>query len=103
DERIVSYVKGLNYLDDRLEPLLAAAGPPGTDDLPPSQQRVVDAVAARWGRLAAAELPPVVQLVGPDVPTKRPVAARAAAGLRRSLSALRAEALASAPADLEAL
>jgi ATPase family associated with various cellular activities (AAA) len=103
DERIVSYVKGLNYLDDRLEPLLTAAGPPGTDDLPPSQQAVVDAVAARWGRLAADELPPVVQLVGPDVPTKRLVAARAAAGLGRSLYALPAEALPSAHADLEDL
>src|SRR5207247_2519008 len=87
----------------RLEPLLSAAGPPATDGLPPSQQHVVDGIAARWGRLEADEVPPVVQLVGPDVQTKRLVAARAAAGLGRSLYSLPAESLPSTAADLEDL
>jgi SpoVK/Ycf46/Vps4 family AAA+-type ATPase len=103
DERIVSYVKGLNYLDDRLEPLLTAAEPPTTDDLPPSQQEVVDSIAGRWGLMDADEVPPVIQLVGPDVPTKRMVAARAAAWLGRSLYSLAAQTLPSTPADLEDL
>jgi hypothetical protein len=46
DERIVNFLKGLNYLDDRLSPLLLPMSPdPGTtSDLPPSQQRTVDAI-----------------------------------------------------------
>jgi ATPase family associated with various cellular activities (AAA) len=103
DERVVSYLKGLNYLDDRLEPLLMPAPRPIHEVLPPSQQVVVDAIEARWSRIDAAEVPPVIQLVGPDVPTKRMVAAHAAAGLGRMLYTLPAETLPSTPADLEDL
>ncbi len=47
DERVVNYLKGLNYVDDRLSPLLVPfdAASPGLE-LPPSQQRAVD-VAVR--------------------------------------------------------
>ncbi|MEL7535288.1 MAG: ATP-binding protein, partial [Bacteroidota bacterium] len=46
DERIVNYIKGLNYLDDRLAPLLVPLDVAGSaNELPPSQQKAVDKVA----------------------------------------------------------
>src|SRR3954464_1048786 len=42
DERIVNFIKGLSYLDDRLTPLIMPVEPPdGVADLPPSQDEVV--------------------------------------------------------------
>ena len=41
DERIVNYLKGLNYLDDRLAHLIMQIGSP-VDLLPPSQSRPVE-------------------------------------------------------------
>src|SRR5258706_4843291 len=45
DERIVNYLKGLNYLDDRLAPLLVPLDEyPDAADLPPSHQEKVISV-----------------------------------------------------------
>jgi hypothetical protein len=50
DERIVNYLKGLNYLDDRLTPLVdPMSGQFDNDQLPPSQQQTVDARTAEKG------------------------------------------------------
>jgi hypothetical protein len=103
DERIVSYAKGLNYLDDRLEPLLTLTEVPAREELPASQQSVVDSISTCWNRLDADGIPPVIQLVGPDAPTKRMVAARTAAELGRSLYSIAAETLPATPADVEEL
>jgi hypothetical protein len=100
DERIVSYVKGLNYLDDRLEPLLAAIPPPETD-LPASQQATVTEVVHGWARSSALSPAPVVQLLGPDHTTKLSVAADAAGRLGRKLYRLPASLLPPQSADLE--
>ncbi|MCU1682725.1 MAG: ATPase associated with various cellular family protein [Amycolatopsis sp.] len=95
DERIVNYLKGLNYLDDRLAPLLAPLEPVVGIDLPPSQQSVVDGILAADGL--------VVQLAGPDEVSKQLVAAHAAE--ERGLSALRLAitALPTHPAELDDL
>jgi hypothetical protein len=70
DERIVSYLKGLNYLDDRLAPLLVPLEVAADDLEPPrSQQAVVEAILHRWSRTATASPLPAVQLVGPDAPS----------------------------------
>ena len=103
DERIVSYLKGLNYLDDRLEHLFAVVEPPAVVDLPPSQQRLVDGVCRRWSRTAAGTIPPVIQLSGPDAATKQTIAASAAAVLGRSMHALPSAALPSGAAELDDL
>jgi hypothetical protein len=77
DERIVNYVKGLNYLDDRLAPLTTRLAPAAGVPLPPSQRSVVEAITRHWGRSADTAL--VVQLVGADETGKQLVAASAAA------------------------
>ncbi len=63
DERVVSYLKGLNYLDDRLTPLLAPLTDTA-DDLPPSQQQQADTIVQHV-RTASHGLP-VVHLLGAD-------------------------------------
>ena len=49
DERIVNYVKGLNYLDDRLAALIGPlASADSSADVPPSQQRIVEQIVRTW-------------------------------------------------------
>ncbi len=104
DERIVSYLKGLNYLDDRLAPLLsplnvaaAAAG------LPSSQQMVADAVADRLKQGAADENFPIVQLLGIDAPSKQLVAVQAAKSMGLHVYRMPAVLLPTQAAELETL
>jgi hypothetical protein len=100
DERIVNYLKGLNYLDDRLTPLLAPlADEP--EELPPSQQERVETIT-RHLRAAPRHLP-LVQLLGADSSSKRLIAARAASELGLGLYRLAAEMLPAQWAELEKL
>ncbi|WP_322061170.1 ATP-binding protein [Paraburkholderia sp. J63] len=82
DERIVNYVKGLNYLDDRLVPLVNVVPVPELQTgLPASQQRCVDAIVQQFGPRATLRSLPVVQLVGADAASRELVAAWAARSL----------------------
>ncbi len=101
DERIVSYLKGLNELDDRLEPLVTPL-PVAAGELPASQQAAVRAATESCAR-AAARSTPVLQLFGPDSLSKQLVAAETAAGMGLRLLRLSAEALPGQAADLEHL
>jgi hypothetical protein len=100
DERIVSYIKGLNYLDDRLEPLLTAVPAP-EDGLPPSQRVTATAVLEGWARSAELSRAPVVQLLGQDAAAKLSVAADAAGRLGCQVYRLAAGLLPSQATDLE--
>jgi hypothetical protein len=108
DERIVNYVKGLDYLDDRLAAFVAPLEIDGGQiELPASQQALVQEVKRYWlqalRQATGSSLLPVVQLVGPDVPSKQLVASQVASELRRSLYRLPVEMLPAQPADLEML
>jgi hypothetical protein len=104
DERIVSYLKGLNYPDDRLGTLLTPLAPQASQpDLPPSHQQAVEAIIRHWKQSPANALLPLIQLVGPDSASKQLVAAQASAQLGRQLYRLPVEALPTRPADLETL
>jgi SpoVK/Ycf46/Vps4 family AAA+-type ATPase len=102
DERMVSYIKGLNYLDDRLAPLILPmrAAWDGSIPLPPSQQAHVDDIR---GHLKPGEDPPIIQLLGTDMASKQQVAGRAASSLGLHLFRLSAELLPAQTADLETL
>ena len=99
DERIVNYIKGLNYLDDRLAPLFT----PVDRDAPlsPSQARTADALI-EWLRPRGngARLR-VIQLLGADSPSKTTMAAHAGAALGLMLYRVTAEMLPTQTADLE--
>jgi AAA+ superfamily predicted ATPase len=79
DERILNYIKGLNYLDERLEPLLE---PVATDSepLPASQQNVVESIVLRIKDTVDRRMP-VFQLIGTDLTSKRLVAKAVCAAL----------------------
>jgi hypothetical protein len=66
DERIVNYLKGLNYLDDRLAPLLTPV-PAHEAALPPSQQAIVEAITTG---LTASAAPPLIHLLGASAPSR---------------------------------
>jgi hypothetical protein len=100
DERIVSYIKGLNYLDDRLEPLLTALPAP-EDGLPASQAITATAVLEGWARSAELSRAPVVQLLGPDAVAKASVAADAAGRLGCQVYRLAVGLLPAQATDLE--
>jgi hypothetical protein len=76
-ERVVSYLKGLNYIDEQLSPLVrpleADASP-----LPPSQAAVAESIASSLTRANGRGRLPLFQLVGPDSQSKALVAAQAA-------------------------
>lgn len=100
DERIVNYLKGLNYLDDRLSAWVLPQREQGAE-LPPSQQTVandiVQAIAGADGTLGL----PVVQLLGNDAVSKRMIAAVAANELSCELYRLDGEGLPIDIAELE--
>jgi len=105
DERIVNYLKGLNYLDERLGPLLTPLAPsPLTPDmpLPPSQRQAVDAVLQGMHGFDGAGLP-VLQLLGPDAPSKELVVQVLAAELGVQVYRLPAQQLPAHPPEIDAL
>lgn len=100
DERILSYLKGLNYLDDRLTPLVVPLTD-AVDRLPSSQQQQADTIVHHV-RTATHGLP-VVHLLGPDSASKRLIAKRASEDLGVNVYRLSADMLPTAWAELETL
>ncbi|MEK6288289.1 MAG: ATP-binding protein [Acidobacteriota bacterium] len=112
DERIVNFLKGLNYLDDRLSPLLlpmttvltmAASGDDAADGLPPSHRRAVETIMQRLRQTIAPQQLPVIQLVGPDSASKQMIAQRVVEELGLRLYRLPAELIPAQAVDLETL
>ncbi len=82
DERIVSYLKCLNYLDDRLGPLLTPLEMPSAEEqLPPSQQEAAARITGYLNPLTGGQTLPIVQLLGSDAASKVLIAVHAAAEL----------------------
>ncbi|MGS1127072.1 ATP-binding protein [Rhodanobacter sp. UC4437_H4] len=100
DERVVNFVKGMNYLDDRLTPLLTAL-PPAT--LPPSQQAVADQLLDSLHHVPPGEPLPLVQLLGSDSVSKQAIAQAIAAAFGAQAYRLSAELLPAAVAEQETL
>ncbi len=103
DERIVNYLKGLNYLDDRLTPLLAPLGAANEVALPASQQAAAETILRQLQHAATAQRAPVIQLVGPDSPSKQLVARQTAVELGLHLYRLPADTLPVPAGELETL
>lgn len=101
DERIVSYAKGLNYIDDRLAPMLSTLPQVLAETLPASQQAVTSSIVSG---LAAARRPvgPIV-LAGRDRESKRQVASAVAAHIGLHLYHLPADVLPTHVGELETL
>jgi hypothetical protein len=96
DERVLHYLTGIEYLDERLASLAEPVSPPG--ELPPTQQAAALAAARRLEQPRA-----LVQLCGRERAARRLAAAGASRESGRRLYALRAEALPLEPAEQAAV
>jgi ATP-dependent 26S proteasome regulatory subunit len=102
DERVVSYVKGINYLDERLSPFLFRVKTGRhVVGLPPSQQTMVDEALRNLTNISAGGTLPVIQLVGIDVESKQFVVEQIAASFGLQLYRLPAELLPSSTIELQ--
>ncbi len=100
DERVVNFVKGMNYLDDRLAPLLV---PLPSVALPLSQQVVADQVLTSLQHAPTDAPLPVVQLLGGDSVSKQAIAQSVADAFGMQSYRLSAELLPSATSEQETL
>jgi hypothetical protein len=78
DERVLHYLAGINYVDERLHFLASPIPPP--DALPPSQRKMARRLSSLWSGAPRRE-PPVAALCGVDRAGVRAIAAAAAADL----------------------
>ncbi|WP_372740487.1 ATP-binding protein [Neptunomonas sp.] len=102
DERIVNYLKGLNYLDDRLASLMDVVDLEDNDGLiVQSQQhevdKVIEALQASYGK----QKTPVVELLGHDAVSKHLVAWRISKDLGLKLFAINLKSIPEQSADFE--
>ena len=89
DERVLHYLAGISYMDQRLEGLVRPFN--SRRDLPQSQQNVADRIAEFWSQRKVSSEWPIIVLCGRDQSGKSNVAARACALLGLRLHVLRAE------------
>jgi hypothetical protein len=98
DERILHYLTGVQYLDERLHalmrPVQAASG------LVPSYQRLIENIVETWTGRSHDDLLPAIQLIGEEGASLRTVAAGTCEHLGLSLQELSADAL---PTDWQQL
>ena len=100
DERVVNFVKGMNYLDDRLTPLLTALPP---SQLPPSQRALADQLLDALHHVPVGDTLPVIQLLGSDSTSKQAIAQTIAAAFGAQAYRLSADLLPAATAEQETL
>jgi AAA+ superfamily predicted ATPase len=100
DERVLHYLAGISYMDQRLEGLVRPFS--SRRDLPESQQQVADRIVDFWSRRKLSGGWPVVALCGRDQRAKFNVAARGCSLLGLRLHVLRAEDVPQSVAEREA-
>ena len=104
DERIVNYIKGVNYLDDRLATLVIPLNPwSGQDEilsLPPSQQTVAAAIIYQINQGIQQQHFPIFQLSGIDSQSKQTIAWQICQELELQLYRLPVELLPSQSTEL---
>ncbi|MDF5707586.1 MAG: AAA family ATPase [Nostoc sp. S4] len=101
DERILHYLTGIQYLDDRLagiiEPLQEVS------ELVPSHQELAERVAAVWSQAQKINSLPIVQLCGIETISKRAIAAKICQLGGLSLWVMPAQVIPQAPSELDNL
>lgn len=100
DERILHYLLGVSYLDERLQGLIESCDSPA--EIPESQRTALLKIVDTWSAGSSLANLPVIRLCGNDSSGKRSVAAAAATALGLRLCAVRAADLPAASAEREA-
>ena len=99
DERVLHHLTGLDYLDERLVPLVEPLRP--HTELVPTQRALAEQLAAVW--MKSSPSLPALQLCGTEGDDKRAVAAHVCAHLGLGLNAMGAHALPSNIAESDTL
>jgi hypothetical protein len=101
DERILHYLTGTQYLDERLvglvEPLQSVS------DLVPSHQELAEQIVAVWLHTPTAKVLPIIQLCGIEPTTKRAIATTVCKTLGVPLNIMSAHVVPSIPSEMETL
>lgn len=100
DERVLHYLTGVSYQDERLQGLFDRA--PIPENLPPSHQKLASQIVAIWQRKSRVRHSETIQLCG-DRDSTEAIAATACATTGLQLHTLRAIDIPSAVAEREAL
>jgi hypothetical protein len=102
DERILNYLKGLNYLDDRLAPLIdPMTSQQDNEALPLSQQQAVDTIAGGLKAANTKERIPFIELLGHDTASKQLIAVKVANSLGLNLHTIDTKTIPSQTGDFE--
>lgn len=103
DERIVNYLKGVSYLDERLSTLVSHLEPPlKPDEAPPSQRTQAETITSEIKQASGGSLP-VVQFAGTDTASKQVVAGLVCGSLNLSAYRLPANLVPQQPAERDNL
>nr|NMG11113.1 ATP-binding protein [Brasilonema sp. UFV-L1] len=100
DERVLHYLTGVSYLDDRLIGLIESL--PSSSQLPPSHYQLAEHIAKIWSENPAKQ-PPVIQLCGDEPDGKWAIASIACATLGMQLHVLQARDIPQSITEREAL
>ncbi len=101
DERVLHYLAGVQYLDERLQGIVEPLDAP--DELPPSHRALAHKVTGLWSRTGETSLGHGIQLCGDEDAGKHAIAAAASAALGLRLYAIRASDVPAAATEREAL
>jgi len=103
DERVTNFIKGLNYLDERIAKVTSPfeSGLKDDEQLPPSQQVLADAIVRDIRAVPGDAIPGMIQMVGMDLLSKQLVAQRAAMSLDVHLICLSYELLPNGAQEME--
>ena len=100
DERIINFIKGLNYMDERISALLMVPEP-APAALPVSQDAIAKKVLAMMR--PNGEDQPIIHMLGPDTGSKLHIAQHIAQSLKLKLMRLNADLLPPAQSEIEPL
>jgi hypothetical protein len=98
DERILHFLTGTSYLDERLQGLAEAMD--SSERLPASHQAIAKQAAAVWAGCRLARSTPVIQLCGDDLSARQAVATETCAQLKLAPYRVAAGLLPAAPSEV---
>ncbi|QHG18571.1 ATP-binding protein [Nostoc sp. ATCC 53789] len=101
DERILHYLTGIQYLDERLAGIIEPL--PEVSDLVPSHQDLAERVAAVWSQADKINSLPIVQLCSSETTSKRAIAAAICQLQGLSLWVMPAQLIPLVPSELDNL